>query len=421
MDTINSATRNRFSGNINSSAWKMFQDLKKAFKEDLLDQQIAEVDNFKELAEKKYFERIKAHLDDHFYGLHTKVVHQDLSEQEIIFLRFTETLMFLMWSPVGNLPSHKDISEELKMHRMSNIAKPSRIRQFLTELFPISVMKRWAKNKQIMTDPSMSSDMICAKCMSACGVPVVPDQEDESLLDYRLRQKLKSLLHDIDQINEFDPYIPKDDINHMRTQLEFFFQEYAYFLSAIPDISKNLRSVYDQNVKTFFSPRHRPRNQPYTDFINDMQKQSLGIISILIESTSNAMDDRKLNKYKNRIYPKIKWSVSKDIRDILNLGSHAGKMPEYSISEFKKNFSEYVNNLLILPMIPKGAVFFRKEQDAFGIHYKGNFLDGEPAVVLDHSLKKESQGIEIGRLYYIYSDTYPAYLDGFVAPILVRK
>ena len=417
---MNSSTSNRFSGNLNSSAWKIFQDLKTAFTEDLLDQQIAMVDNFKEQAEKKYFKRIKAHLDDHFYGRHAKVGHKELSEQEIIFLRFTETLMFLMWSPVGNLPSHKDITEELKMHRMSNIAKPSRIRQFLTELFPMSVMKRWAKIKLITTDPSMSSDMICSKCMSACGVPVVPDQEDESLLDYRLRQKLKSLLHDIDQVNEFDSHIPKEDLNHMRTQLEFFFQEYAYFLTHIPDISENIGSVYDQKVKTFFQHFHRPRNLPYTDFVSDIQKQTLGIITILIESTSKAMDDSKLVKYKNRIYPNIEWSVSKKIRDIMNPGSHAGSMPEYSISNFKKNFSKYVNGLLILPMIPKGAVFFRKEQDAFGIHYKGNFLDGEPAVVLDHGLKEKSQGIEIGRFYYIYSDTYPAYLDGFVAPIVVR-
>jgi hypothetical protein len=421
MDSTTCVNDNTSADNFNGAAWQIFNSLKTAFIDDLREKDndyFAEDDH---KAEKLFYNVITGHLEDHSYGRHTKVNQQGLSEEENTFLRFTETMMFLMWSPVGNRPSQKEIVEELKMHRMSNIAKPASIRKFITDMFPKPIMKYWARNQSVTIDHSMSSGMICSRCMMASGLPVVPDSEDDGLVDYRLRQKLMSLLHDIDQVSEFDPTIPKEDLNHMRTMLEFFFQEYLYFLVHIPDINANICSVYNRKIDTFFSSHDRTRKQSYYEFKQKFDKQMLGVVTILLESTSQAMDEGLLQSFKTRIYPKIDWGMSKEIRDVLNPGSHAGTPEEYSITEFKQTFSEYIQGLLDLNLIPKGAVFYRKEQDAFGVHFKGNYLDGEPAVLLDHGLNQDSLDIEIGQFYYIYSGTYPAYLEGYVAPLNIRQ
>jgi hypothetical protein len=98
------------------------------------------------------------------------------------------------------------------------------------------------------------------------------------------------------------------------------------------------------------------------------------------------------------------------IWNILNKSHHSDKFNK-DVIPFKENAEGFIESLKDLMLIPSTVVFYRKEEDAFGIHYKGNTLDGKVFVMLS----QEGINYDLGKFYFVTSLTNPAYLTGYAA------
>ena len=74
-------------------------------------------------------------LDNDPYGKHTKAKFKSASKEDEVYLRFSEVIMFNMWSPLDENTRETIQAEVRGMRKMSNFAKVDDVRKFLTNNF----------------------------------------------------------------------------------------------------------------------------------------------------------------------------------------------------------------------------------------------------------------------------------------------
>jgi hypothetical protein len=340
------------------------------------------------------------------YGKHTKSKFSSASKEDEVYLRFAEVIMFYMWSPLDENTRETIQAEVRDMRKMSNLARVDDVRKFITNNFG-SIIHRWAKNEKL--DPKKMEYLeigeICKKCLEKNGLPIIPDKtnDDYSNLDLKLvLKKARSLLI---QLDEFGRDSNKVYVSQIRVLLERFYKMYYKYLRTIPSYKKLFNNVYEGKVSTGFR-LYKEDPKRFRDFSG---KKFVTIRELLFYSQKAIQANSHYGNL-HEIYPNVSLSKIKNIMDILNSSSHSGPF-DYDMIQFKKDTKSFINNLIRLKLLPSTVVFYRLEKDAFGIHYKGNTLDGKVFVMLS----QEGEEYELGKFYLVTSITYPAYLVGYAA------
>ena len=355
---------------------------------------------------KIFINEMESVLNQDPYGKHTKSKFSSASKEDEVYLRFAEVIMFYMWSPLDENTRETIQAEVREMRKMSNLARVDDVRKFITNNFG-SIIHQWAKNEKL--DPHKMEYLeigeICKKCLEKNGLPVIPDEtnDDYSNLDLKLvLKKARSLLILLD---EFEKESNKVYVRQIRVLLERFHKMYFKYLKKIPSYNKLLERVYEGKVDTKF----RIFDGEERLFKNFSGKKFGTIWKLLFYSQEAMLRNTHYNNL-YEIYPNETISKVTKIMKILNESAHPGPF-NYDMIQFKKITKSFINNIIRLKLLPSTVVFYRLEKDAFGIHYKGNTLDGKVFVMLS----QEGEEYELGKFYLVTSITYPAYLVGYAA------
>jgi hypothetical protein len=94
----------------------------------------------------------------------------------------------------------------------------------------------------------------------------------------------------------------------------------------------------------------------------------------------------------------------------LNESAHPGdlNLDIPTIEIIKSSINLLINSFEKFYLIPETVVFYRKEEDIFGKHYKGNTIFNKPFVMLS-----QTKPIKLGKFYFVKSFTENAFLDGY--------
>ena len=392
-------------------SYKLFEKLRLAWieKDKIIGKNVGERTSNVDL-DKKFFNEMEHVLDQDPYGRHTKIKFTSISKSDEVYLRFSEVIQFYMWSPLDEITQPAIKSEVRGMKKMSNFAKVKDVRKFITNNFG-SIIHEWAKIEKI--NPKLIEynqiDYICNLCLERNGLPVIPDETNDSLsyLDLKMiLEKAQNFLNQLDEFEQLDSGNNIEYVSKVRVLLERFHKMYLRFLSNIPSYQKLFQDVYEGKIESRFYPLGE---ESFTDFLGK-ENIHLGTIWRLLFNSQDII--RTNSQYKGfvTIYPKLEFGLIAGIWNILNKSHHSDKFNK-DVIPFKENAEGFIESLKDLMLIPSTVVFYRKEEDAFGIHYKGNTLDGKVFVMLS----QEGINYDLGKFYFVTSLTNPAYLTGYAA------
>ena len=394
-------------------SYKLFEKLRLAWieKDKIIGKNVGERTSNVDL-DKKFFNEMERVLNQDPYGRHTKMKFKSISKSDEVYLRFSEVIMFYMWSPLDAITETAIKTEVSGMNRMSNLAKVKDVRKFIVNNFG-SIIHEWAKIEKI--NPKLVEyiqiDDICNLCLEKNGLPVIPDKTNDShsYLDLRMiLEKAKSFINQLDEFERGDSDINKNLSRKVRELLERFHKMYLSFLNNIPLYNELLRGVYEKEIETGFN-KSNFEDELFDDFA-ETKKKSFGTIWRLLFNAQKVIKNKIRYKDLVDIYPDLGFHKIKFIIDRLNWSAHSEDF-EYDVILFKEKTELFIESLKDLMLVPSTVVFYRMEKDAFGIHYKGNTLDGNVFVMLS----QEGINYDLGKFYFVTSLTNPAYLTGYAA------
>ena len=276
-------------------SYKLFEKLRLAWieKDKIIGKNVGERTSNVDL-DKKFFNEMERVLNQDPYGRHTKMKFKSISKSDEVYLRFSEVIMFYMWSPLDAITETAIKTEVSGMNRMSNLAKVKDVRKFIVNNFG-SIIHEWAKIEKI--NPKLVEyiqiDDICNLCLEKNGLPVIPDKTNDShsYLDLRMiLEKAKSFINQLDEFERGDSDINKNLSRKVRELLERFHKMYLSFLNNIPLYNELLRGVYEKEIETGFN-KSNFEDELFDDFA-ETKKKSFGTIWRLLFNAQKVIKNK---------------------------------------------------------------------------------------------------------------------------------
>lgn len=365
-------------------------------------------------------------LDADQYGGLVKKHFVENTADEDIEVRFADTLMWHLWSPhsTGQRITPDIFKEVEKKAIMSNIAKTHEVAKLLSH-FDSELLNTWKTQLGITMDYIHPIE-ICKSCLTKIGLPCIPVKDEIRNDSYKKLSPRMILEEIIDASVSIPPTFFEEDVNKckqiiskIRDSFEHFFRMYISFLSVIPEINDVLFYLLKSNEQIklpFWSTDNIDDFLSVDDFIEHDGGRLLtfGALKKLLSTTQKIINKSGSIVFKNRFYPYINDPNNKRSMEIINVFKHnyIGDYKSINLQDLKQSIEIYINAFKKIELIPRTVVFYRKENDIFGTHYKGNTLSNESYVMLS-----QKSDLELGKFYFVSSIVGHAFLEGYTKKI----
>lgn len=339
------------------------------------------------------------------------------SEDDILFIKFFNVLLCSFWNIKKK---YKNSIENYNIN--TNTANVDDMIKFFTASFSQPFFEFWCEKENVMV-LNDEYESLCEKCFEKIfkdsldfdGYNFLINSEikDNINLNFLLNQIYdeKNDKNFIDQFTDYDYNKNQNLYFNIRSNLEEILKNLLYFLYQIPYFKTIISDCYNQKIETKFK-------KPNISLDKFIEKNYLTPLAVLLYSINDQLLKDKLYQSNNyvHIFPKIDYKDLMVLISITNEYSH-GKIIESNYNEkYIYILKKFITDFKKLEIIPKTVVFYRKEEDIFGIHYKGNTIDNKPYIMF---MQKDNL-VDLGKYYFVSSLTKPVHFAGYVVPVKVK-
>jgi hypothetical protein len=373
-----------------------------------------------EKLEEDFFKELEKRLDSNHYAQHFNTNFEWTDHSAKTIVRFANSLMWHMWSPFSGKLTEEDHYKVREMDEMSNIANTNQVVRFIIHCFN-NYLNEW-KNILGYTGPQEGSSL-CKILLTKRGLPVIPDK-DEDFFTILSSISFQGTLTKIKQLNDSIPQYTmtpdqaklKNKFSDIREQLEHLFEMYLFFLNGIDELKKIFNEILSGNINVNIRGQNKQFKRPNTAFFNTVDRFLGSYTSkfntyLIFEAAHSEIKNNKLryNIYSDDLITQNNSDLLLTY-DKLNESAHPGdlNLDIPTIEIIKSSINLLINSFEKFYLIPETVVFYRKEEDIFGKHYKGNTIFNKPFVMLS-----QTKPIKLGKFYFVKSFTENAFLDGY--------